>query len=58
MKFILIIICFSSVVFFAQSKKELLYIQNLRIDSLSEALEIQKAEFAAAERRSNRPFTN
>jgi hypothetical protein len=51
MKFTLIIFCFSSVAFFAQSKKELLYKQNLRIDSLSEALEIQKEEFAAAERR-------
>ena len=51
MKFTLIFFCFSSVAFFAQSKKELLYKQNLRIDSLSEALEIQKEEFAAAERR-------
>jgi hypothetical protein len=51
MKFTLVIFCFSSVVFFAQSKKELLYKQNLRIDSLTEALEIQKKEFAAAERR-------
>ena len=45
MKFTLIIFCFSSVAFFAQSKKELLYKQNLRIDSLTEALEIQKEEF-------------
>lgn len=51
MKFTLIIFCFSSVAFFAQSKKELLHKQNLRIDSLTEALEIQKGEFAAAERR-------
>jgi hypothetical protein len=51
MKFILIILCFSSVAFFAQSKKEVLYKQTLRIDSLTEALEIQKKEFAAAERR-------
>lgn len=51
MKFTLIIFCFSSVAFFAQSKKELLYKQNLRIDSLTEALQIQKDEFAAAERR-------
>ena len=51
MKFILIIFCFSSVAFFAQSKKEVLYKQNLRIDSLTEALQIQKDEFAAAERR-------
>lgn len=53
-KFILMIFCFSSVVFFAQSKKELLYKQNLRIDSLTEALEIQKEEFAAAELRFER----
>jgi hypothetical protein len=51
MRFILIIVCFSPLAFFAQSKKEVLYKQNLRIDSLTEALEIQKKEFAAAERR-------
>ena len=51
MKYNLLFFLFLSLNAFSQSKSVIIQQQQARIDSLTEALEIQKEEFAAAERR-------
>lgn len=51
MKYNLLFFLFLGLTAFSQSKSVIIQQQKARIDSLSEALEIQKEEFAAAERR-------
>jgi hypothetical protein len=54
MKYNLLFFLFLSLKAFSQSKSVIIQQQQARIDSLTEALEIQKEEFAAAERRFER----
>jgi hypothetical protein len=54
MKYNLLFFLFLSLNAFSQSKSVIIQQQQARIDSLTEALEIQKEEFAAAERRFER----
>lgn len=51
MKYNLLFFLFLGLTAFSQTKSVIIQQQKARIDSLSEALEIQKEEFAAAERR-------